>query len=1201
MLSKLVENVSLRVRLIAGFGIVLFLTWILGAAALQRIAGIYDITQTVYEHPLAVSNAALEVKVAVWRLDGAVNDLLLAETPARTEEVVRQANRVRAAIGPQMRLIESQFLGSPKDVAEVYASLENWYRTFDELAALVKAGKTAEARKLHELRVSELETGFDREINDIIFFARNKAASLSKQALAHVDDARTVLFLLLLVLTAIGGLTAALIVRGITGPLATLRECMVRLAGGDLDHEVPFRRLGNELGRMAQAVQVFKESAQRLEDQRWVKSHVADISAALQVADSPQSFARALLDRLVPLLGDGIGVCSILEEESGRFVLAGRYGCGPDLSDDHSFSPGEGLAGQCAQSRRNLFLTEVPDDYFRIASALGGSKPVTLALLPVASQNMVAAVIEVGGFAPLRSLQLEFLEELLPAVALNLEIMTRNLKTRHLLRQTRQQAAVLTESEARLARQAEDLQEVNAQLRMQTEELETQTEELQASDEELRVQQEQLRAVNDQMAEKNRLLEDQATALRIAQAEAEQRAVELTLASRYKSEFLANMSHELRTPLNSLLILAKSLAGNQEGNLTADQVESAEIIRDSGVQLLSLINDILDIAKVESGKMRVALQDTALPGLADTVSRRFKGMARVKGLDYRVVLAPDLPDIIRTDGGKVEQILNNLVGNAIKFTERGSVTVTFCRHLEGSVPNPAGIKGDVVAVSVVDTGIGISENLVDRIFLAFEQGEGATNRRYGGTGLGLSIARKLARLLGGDIYVHSVEGEGSSFTLVIPVTAPAAPVAEPVARAAGAARPVQTSAPVSSAPPLADDREAIRPGDRVMLVIEDDPRFARIVSGIVRDKGFKCLVAGDGESGVALAARHRPVGIVLDVGLPGLDGWGVIERLRSQPLTRDIPVHVMSASDFDVRAREMGAIGFLAKPASEAQIGEAIARVAAAGGGTLRRLMIAHADPEARKALGWLVEADEVEVVEIADGDAVAARLRAEAVDCLVYDVDLPGGGTGLLEKLGRERSEGLPPLIVISSRELSLEETIAFRAFTDAIIVRSDRSDDRLLNEIRLFLHSVGARIPGGLRPPFPVAVSEDTALAGRTVLVVDDDMRNSFALSKVLRSRGLRVLLAQDGRKALAQLDGNPAIELVVMDIMMPGMDGYQTMREIRKDARWATLPIIAVTAKAMMGDRERCVEAGASSYLAKPVDTDELLQLMTGLIGG
>lgn len=1188
---------SLQVRLVAGFGIVLFLTWILGGTALQRIADIYDITQTVYEHPLAVSNAALEVKVGVLRLNGAINDLLLAETPERIDEIALTAGRARADIGTQMRLIERQFLGNPKDVAEVYAVLESWNRTFDELLALIKAGKAVEARKLHDLRAGDLKTGFDKEIGDIIGFARGKAAALSTEALAHVQQARIDVFLLLLVLSAIGVLTSVVITRGITAPLANLRNHMVQLAEGRLTLEVPYRDRNNELGRMAQAVQVFKESAKRLDEQSRLKAHIAEISAALLVAETPQAFGAALLERLMPLLGGGIGLFSIHDEESGRYVLAARYGV--DLRNDHSFAPGEGLAGQAALSRQNLFVSDVPNGYFRLASGLGEAKPTALALMPVILRNVTLALLEFAGFAALDPFQKELLEGLLPVVGLKLEIMERNLKTRQLLRQTRQQAASLAESEARLSRQAEDLQEANAQLRMQTEELETQTEELHASDEELRVQQEQLRAVNDQMAEKNRLLEEQTGALRSAQAEAEQRAVELTLASRYKSEFLANMSHELRTPLNSLLILAKSLASNQEGNLNGDQVESAEIIRDSGIQLLNLINDILDIAKVESGKMRVVAQEVALPGLADTVGRRFKGMARVKGLDYRVVLAPDLPDIIRTDAGKIEQILNNLVGNAIKFTERGGVTVTFCRHLEGSVPNPAGIKGDVVAVSVVDTGIGISENLIDRIFLAFEQGDGASNRRYGGTGLGLSIARKLARLLGGDIYVHSVEGQGSSFTLVIPATPTAiVPLPESGDRLSEPARAAEAALP---APAVPDDRESIRAGDKAMLVIEDDAAFARIVAGIIRERGFKCLIAGDGESGTALAARFRPLGIVLDVGLPGLDGWGVMERLRAQPLTRGIPVHVISGSDADEKARELGAIGFLTKPVSESEIVEALGRIVKAGGGTARRLLIAHADAGTRSALAGLVQSDEVEIAEARDGRGVVAGLAAGAVDCLVIDVDLPGGGTGLLESLGRERPEGLPPVIVVSGRELAREETIALRAFTDTIIVKSGRSDERLLNEIRLFLHSVHSRLPGGQRPPFPVAVAEDPLLAGRTVLVVDDDMRNSFALSKVLRSRGLRVLLAQDGRKALTQLDNNPAIELVVMDIMMPGLDGYQAMREIRKEARWTALPIIAVTAKAMMGDREKCLEAGASDYLAKPIDTDELLDLMTRYIGG
>ena len=1183
----MVKNISLRTRLAAGFGLVLILTWTLGGTALQRISSIYDINSTVYEHPFAVSNASLEVEIGVWRLGAAVDALLRAGTPEAVEAATRDAYRLRAAIDQKMRLIENQFLGNPKDVADVYAVLADWKRSFDDIAALVKAGRLAEAHQLNEARRPALEAAAEKEIGQVVAFAREKAGSLSRQALGETGQAHGDIMLMLAVVTALGLLASLLITRGITRPIDRLREFMVMLAEGRLSLEVPYQHQDNELGRMAGALAVFKDSAQRLDDQRWLKSQVADLSAALHGVESPAEFASILLEGLVPALGGGIGLCSLLDEDGGHYVVAGRHGCGADLPEGHSFAAGEGLAGQAALSRRSLFLDEVPDSYFRIGSGLGAARPSALAVLPVVTNGKTTAVVEIGGFAPLTPGGRALLDELLPVVALIQEIMVRNLRTRQLLHQTQEQSAILAESELRLTRQAEALQEANAQLVQQTEELETQTEELQASDEELRVQQEQLRAVNDQMVEKNRILEEQAADLRAARAEAEQRAVELTLASRYKSEFLANMSHELRTPLNSLLILAKSLAGNQEGNLNADQVESAEIIRDSGVQLLNLINDILDIAKVEAGKMKLNLQDAALPGIADTVDRRFKGMARVKGLDFRVVLAPELPDIIRTDAGKVEQILNNLVGNAIKFTERGSVTVTFCRHGEGTVPNPSGIRGDLLAVSVVDTGIGISESQVDRIFLSFEQGDGASNRRYGGTGLGLSIARKLARLLGGDIYVHSVEGQGSSFTLVMPTTAPVQS---------------QTKDPAAATPPppTGDDRDVITNGDRVMLVIEDDRAFARLVAGIARDRGFKCLIAGDGESGLALAARYRPIGIILDLGLPGVDGWAVIERLRAQPLTHDIPVHVISGGNVDQRVLDAGAIGFLAKPASKDDIAAAIQRIAAIGGRPLRRLLIAHADPEVRRELTGLLAWDGVDIFEAGDGTAVAACLGGPSAECLLVDADLPGCGAAKLEALGRGLPHGLPPLVVVSSRELSLDETVAFRALTDTIIVRSGRSDERLINEIRLFLHSVGAQAPAGHRPPLPAAVGEGGDLSGRTVLVVDDDMRSSFALSKVLRSRGLRVLLAQDGSKALTQLHNNPAVELVLMDIMMPGLDGYQTMRKIREDARWTGLPIIALTARAMMGDREKCLEAGANDYLAKPVDTDELLGLITRHIG-
>jgi CheY-like chemotaxis protein/signal transduction histidine kinase len=675
------------------------------------------------------------------------------------------------------------------------------------------------------------------------------------------------------------------------------------------------------------------------------------------------------------------------------------------------------------------------------------------------------------------------------------------------------------------------------------------------------------------------------------QRETQQKAEELARASQYKSEFLANMSHELRTPLNSLLILSRSLADNREGNLDAEQIESARIIHDAGSSLLRLINDILDLSKIEAGKMELALMDFPLQNLARSLRRTFDHVAREKKLDYEISMAENLPTEIHTDPNRLEQIINNLLANAFKFTAKGSIRVHISRPAD-DLPLPEAMKGQsLLAISVKDSGIGIPADKLERIFNAFEQADSSTSRQFGGTGLGLSISRRMAELLGGDIVLRSEFGQGSEFVLLVPEhVSGERPTTgtTPTVMHAPALRPVTRS--LLPAEGVADDRERIAPGDSVILVVEDDPAFARILADIVRQKGHRMLHSLDGEEGLALARRYHPVGILLDVMLPGMDGWTVIERLKADPATRHIPVHFLSATDDASRGREMGAVGFLTKPVTREAINDAFERLLHFAKGRTRHLLVVDDDASARAAVRTLLNQDDVRIDEAASGEEALQKIADTGYDCIVLDLGLPGiSGVELLEKLAHGGS--IPPVVVYSGRELSREENLRIRQYTDSIVIKGARSPERLLDEVSLFLHSIREATSPHSTSPSPTY----DGLSGHHVMLVDDDMRNLFALSKVLRGWGLHVSMAQDGQKALQQLEETNNVELVLMDIMMPGMDGYEVTRAIRAQPSLHHLPIIALTAKAMRGDREQCLEAGANDYLSKPIDLDKLASMM------
>lgn len=1014
------------------------------------------------------------------------------------------------------------------------------------------------------------------------------------EALERTEGIAKLVFLSLLLL---GGvlvlLSLRLVQQQIAKPLSSLTGLMTRLSDGDQSIEVPSVNRRDEIGGLARALAVFKAMVIDIEQRNWVKTNAGLIVSQLQAAENRKVFANTLTRMLSPLLNAGVAAFYVFDDTAEQLELFGSYGYQQSKHGLVRYRLGEGLTGQCARDREAIVLDSIPADYVRIHSGTGEAVPKVIVLLPVQTHERLLGVLEFGSFERFTAAHQALLDELLPTVALSLENLLRALRTQELLEESQTLSEELQASEEEMRVQQEELRTTNESLHTKSQLLETQSAQLMASEEELRVQSEELQVSNEELRQKGSILAEQKKSLEALQLETQEKADELARASQYKSEFLANMSHELRTPLNSLLILSRGLADNEQSHLDADEVESATVIHESGSNLLRLINDILDLSKVEAGKMELVLDEMSLASFSQTLTRNFRHVAKERGLDFEITLAPDLPPSIETDSGKLEQIANNLLSNALKFTRKGSVKV----HI-GRAAAEAGRQGDI-AIRVTDTGVGIPKDKFEKVFQAFEQADGSTSRHFGGTGLGLSIARGMAQLLGGDIRLESTEGVGTTFTLLLPerhgqprsgqapqereAATPTVPAA-PAVVAAPTARPGKA---VAGTIELQDDRHLLKPGDTVILIVEDDPAFARILIDLVRKKGYRALFAGDGEAGLRLATEFRPTGILLDVMLPGMDGFSVIEKLKASHATRHLPVHFISATEDHTRGLDLGAVGFLTKPVTREALGAAFERLLHFAEGSTRQVLVVDDDAASRLAVRKLVGASNVQITEASGGMEALAKLGQQDFDCVILDLGMPDmNGFEFLEKAAT--LPAVPRVVIYSGRDLSPEETLKLRQYTDSIVIKGARSPERLLDEVSLFLHSIREA------PAMPVR-EVDSSLTGRTVLVVDDDMRNIFALSKALRAKGLTVVMAQDGYKAIKQLEENRAIELVLMDIMMPGMDGYQTMGEIRKNPLFARLPMIAVTAKAMRGDREKCIEAGANDYLSKPIDLDQLFSMM------
>ncbi|MBO9558958.1 MAG: response regulator [Caulobacter sp.] len=913
--------------------------------------------------------------------------------------------------------------------------------------------------------------------------------------------------------------------------------------------------------------------------QEWLQSGQMGLSEAMMGDQSVEDLADSILSFLARYLGFQAG--AVFKGEQGHFQRVAALGVSADANTPLRFDLKEGLLGKVAADGRSTIVRDVPEGYMTIGSALGQDKPRHLVLIPTHADENVNAVIEMGFLHAVDDQVLELLDQASDAIGIALRSARYRSQLKNALEETQ--------------RQAEELQVQSEELRVSNEELEEQGRALKESQIRLEQQQVELEQTNSQLEEQAQTLETQRDELERTGAAVALKARELEQASQYKSDFLANMSHELRTPLNSLLILSKLLSDNPEGNLSAEQVRFAQTIESSGNDLLTLINDILDLSKIEAGHVEVHPEAVALKRLVGDLRQLFQPVADERGLAFDIHVADGCPATIETDRQRLEQVLKNLLSNAFKFTEKGGVRLEI----------PPSADGDI-AFAITDTGIGISREQQESIFEAFRQADGTISRKYGGTGLGLSISRELSRLLGGAISLESQAGKGSTFTVVVPRTYDATRVAarEPSVRIEPAASPLP--APHAPRPtPLPrtvdDDRDHLAGSRRVLLVIEDDDKFAAIVRDLSREMGFQTLVAGTAEEALKLARQFKPSAVVLDVGLPDESGLMVLDRLKRDDATRHIPIHVISGSDHIQTALSLGAIGYRVKPVKRDELAEVLRTLESKLAGAPRRVLIVEDDPVQREAVGRLLSSGDVETVGVGTAAECLEQLRAETFDCMVLDLSLPdASGFSLLETLSQDGEITFPPVIVYTGHDLSSDDEQRLRRYSSSIIVKGAKSPERLLDEVSLFLHQVVSELPPEQQKMIQKARNRDAMLEGRRVLIVEDDIRNVYSLTNVLEPRGAIIEIARNGQEAIDALnrsaeDPAGAIDLVLMDVMMPVMDGLTAARQIRDDARWSKLPILMLTAKAMPDDQERCIAAGANDYMAKPIDVDKLLSLV------
>jgi signal transduction histidine kinase/DNA-binding response OmpR family regulator/HAMP domain-containing protein len=963
----------------------------------------------------------------------------------------------------------------------------------------------------------------------------------------------------------------------LTVQVRAINTVATAVAKGDLSSSVKVEAVGevavlkNNVNKM---IVNLKETTRKNAEQDWLNTNLAKFNRMLQGQRDLREVSKLILAELAPMVKVQHGAFYIYETSSDNeeqlLKLYASYGFQERKHMANQFRPGEGLLGQCLLEKQRILLTNVPDDYVKINSALGEATPLNIVILPIIFEGNVLAIIELASFNFFDDLYLDFLDQLAESIGIVINTVHVNMRTEELLKQS------------------------------------------QSLTEELQQQQEELTQTNEELEEKANLLVDQKAEVERKNHEVEEsrhileeKAEQLSITSKYKSEFLANMSHELRTPLNSLLVLAQQLKENIEGNLTEKQIEFANIIYDSGNDLLGLINEILDLSKIESGVVTPNYSDVFLSDIQESMEHTFQHMAQEKGLNFDILIGKGTPEFFNTDKKRILQILKNLISNAFKFTSKGSVTLKINPVLDGWIKGNDTLDNaeNVLAFEVTDTGIGISEDKQKIVFEAFQQADGSTSRKYGGTGLGLSISREIAQILGGEIRLKSEVGKGSTFTLYLPLNSRKSydmktknSVKDPgKVNKNSYKKSASINTSNASENNFKDDREDISPDDKTLLIIEDDIKFANILSTMARSKGFKVIVTLKGGNAVEYVHKYMPAAIILDLRLPDIDGWTILERIKSDIDIRHIPVHIISAEDERLRGLKKGALTYLHKPVNNEELNETFDNIKTHLNVSIQNLLVL-----SKKYKQWdtkkIFDDMNIKIIFKNSGNEAIELLKKQSIDCIILDSDLTDMSiTEFVTTLQKNSAFSEIPVIVYSKGDIDKDEELVLNELAEKSILKEVKSSERLLDEVTLFLHKIIDSLPDSKKDIIKRIYQSDDVLKGKKILIVDDDMRNIFALTSVLERHDVVVLSEENGKNAINALKNNPDIEVVLMDIMMPEMDGYETIKVIRKMSKFKDLPIIALTAKAMKGDREKCINAGASDYITKPVDTAQLLSLL------
>ena len=947
-------------------------------------------------------------------------------------------------------------------------------------------------------------------------------------------------------------------------------------------------------------LKALKKAEEETAGKNWSLAGTSNLVRGMQGNKQVEELTQTIVSHLASYLNAQTGVIYLADEHAFKLNLSGVYASGKDYTEAGELKFGEGLAGQAAAENKTIICSDIPDGHLNIKTGFGDLKPKSIIVVPFSFEGKVIGVVELGSIYPFSRQQQEFIDIVSDSIAIAITSAQIREKTKELLEETQ--------------RQAEELEQQQEELRMANEELLAKTELLVKSEGSLKAQQEELQQINEELEEKAGLLEEQKAKLEDAKNDIEAKAKEIEQTSRYKSEFLANMSHELRTPLNSILILSQLLSENNSGKLGAKEMEFARNIFNSGNDLLDLINEILDLSKVESGKMELEIEEVPLEHISSNLAPSFGEMAKNRSIHFKMEqVGNDLPTSVTTDRQRLEQILKNLLSNAFKFTPAdGNISLTIGRPAAGTVFKARNLIGtnNVMAFAVRDSGIGIPKEKRAIIFEAFQQADGSTKRKYGGTGLGLSISRELAGILGGEIQLDSEVGKGSTFTLFLPdsfnpdfvmseskqveikirETTPQAPVTTKIMPVA----PLQNI--IEPQEQQIDDRNNVFDNDRVILIIEDDPNFARLLLDFVRQRNYKGIIATSGNVGLSLARHYRPAAILLDMRLPVMDGTDVLKHIKNDPNLRHIPIQILSALDLRKQSLELGAFDYLRKPVTSSSVQKALDKIEKFVSKKLKKLLIVEDNRNHNIAISELIANSDVQCFSAFSGNEALQMMLKDNFDSVIVDLGLPDmSGIQLLETIKSNEKLNQVPIIVYTGRELNKEENAQLAKLADTVVLKTANSQERLLDETVLFLHQVEAKLSKEKQTILRKLHKADEVLINKKVLLVDDDIRNIYSLTNVLEEQQVICIIAENGKIAIKELQENPDIDLVLMDVMMPEMDGFEATTEIRKMEQYQNLPIIALTAKAMKGDKERCLAVGMSDYISKPVNIEQLLSLM------